>query len=431
MSGSTSDPAFTVDTIAVSKLIGMASPYNPRNIDESELAALKLSLQTYGVVEPIVVNRKTKRIVGGHQRVRAAHDLGRKTLPVVWVTLTEAEEKKLNLALNRIQGVWDETRLGQLLAELKSAGEDLTPEPPDKPVSKPGDLYILGNHRLLCARAEDPAVVARLLDGAVIDLVNTDPPYNVNVEPRSNNAIAAAQRKGKHQQLNADYAAKPGAAHHRNFDLARNPRKLKPTGKMRARDRVLENDFLPPEEFTKLLVAWFAGMAEALKPGGAFYIWGGYANLFNYPPALEAVGNLFFSQSIIWNKVQPVLTRKDFMGQHEQCFYGWKKGAAHYFNPGITNARDLWEVQKVSHQKMVHLTEKPLELAERALLYSSRGGENVLDLFGGSGSTLIAAEKMGRCAFLMECDPAYCDVIVGRWEKFTNGKAKRHQAKAA
>jgi DNA modification methylase len=160
-----------------------------------------------------------------------------------------------------------------------------------------------------------------------------------------------------------------------------------------------------------------------LLPGHSFYLWGGYANCANYPSALEESG-LFFSQAIIWNKLHPVLTRKDFMGAHEWCFYGWKKGAAHRFF-GAANIPDLWDVHKISPQKMVHLTEKPVELALRALRYSSQAGEHVLDLFGCGGSTLVAAQQLERRAFLMELDPAYCDVIVARWEKFTGKKADR------
>jgi DNA modification methylase len=133
---------------------------------------------------------------------------------------------------------------------------------------------------------------------------------------------------------------------------------------------------------------------------------------------------LYFSQAIIWVKQHPVLTRKDFMGNHEWCFYGWKQGAAHVYL-GPNNATDVWQVKKVNPQSMVHLTEKPVELAVRAMQYSSQVGENVLDLFGGSGSTLIAAEQTGRHAFLMELDQAYCDVIVERFEKFTGQKAVR------
>jgi len=136
---------------------------------------------------------------------------------------------------------------------------------------------------------------------------------------------------------------------------------------------------------------------------------------------------LYFAQAIIWDKEHPVLTRKDFMGAHEWCFYGWREGGAHKFF-GPNNATDLWHVKKINPNKMVHLTEKPTELAVRAMQYSSLAGENVLDLFGGSGSTLIAAEQTGRKAFLMELDPPYCDVIVERWENFTGKKAQREPA---
>ncbi len=172
-----------------------------------------------------------------------------------------------------------------------------------------------------------------------------------------------------------------------------------------------------------MLHVWFKNAASALEPGRSFYFWGGYANLSNYPAALKQAG-LYFSQAIIWVKEWPVLTRKDFMGNHEWCFYGWKEGAAHYFNPGITNAPDVWSVRKVTPASMVHLTEKPVELAERAITYSSRRDERVLDLFGGSGSTLMAAERLGRRAYLMEIDPAYCDVIVKRWQDHTGRQAQ-------
>jgi len=174
------------------------------------------------------------------------------------------------------------------------------------------------------------------------------------------------------------------------------------------------------------LRAWFGNIARVLLPGRAFYLWGGYSNCGNYPPALRACG-LYFSQAIIWDKQHPVLTRKDYMGAHEWAFYGWKEGAAHQFF-GPANITDLWSVKKVNPQNMVHLTEKPVELASRALEYSSRPGENVLDLFGGSGSTLIACEQAGRNAFLMELDPLYCDVIVGRYGQFTGKPATRQQA---
>jgi len=186
---------------------------------------------------------------------------------------------------------------------------------------------------------------------------------------------------------------------------------------MRAKDRPLENDFVSDEAFAEMLHAWFGNIARVLLPGRSFYIWGGYANCGNYPPAFKASG-LYFSQAIIWVKEHPVLTRKDFMGNHEWCFYGWREGAGHRFL-GPPNVPDTWSLKKISPQKMLHLTEKPVELAVRAMQYSSREGENVLDLFGGSGSTLIAAQQTRRKAFLMEIDCAYADVILQRFSNFS------------
>ncbi len=293
---------------------------------------------------------------------------------------------------------------------------DEIPQPPDEAITKPGDLWILGDHRLLCGDSGKPEDVDRLLGGRTIQLVNTDPPYNVAVAPRTNNAWAAGERRGMPRPELAEAFG--------GWDLKEEAEGGKPQTdkKMRARDRVLANDFVSDEEFDRLLNAWFGNIARVLEPGRCFYIWGGYANCGNYPPVLKAM-KLYFAQAIIWVKEHPVLTRKDFMGNHEWCFYGWREGAGHQFF-GPNNATDVWSVKKVSPNKMVHLTEKPVELAVRAMQYSSHQGENVLDLFGGSGSTLIAAEQTGRKAFLMELDALYCDVIVQRWEQFTGKKAE-------
>jgi DNA modification methylase len=419
-------------------------PYvtNPR-LNDSAVDAVVKSIREFGFRQPIVVDAQNV-IVVGHTRWKAAQALGLTEVPVhVADTLTPAQAKAYRLADNQTAAIaeWNLELLPAELAELKSVDfdmdllgwtpEELTelmappenlglvdpdsvPEPPDEAITKPGDLWILGEHRLLCGDSSKPEDVDRLLDGAVIHLVNTDPPYNVKVEPRSNNAIAAG--------LSSFAAA--ATTHHQKFDVERHPEKAKGTHKkMRAKDRPLANDFVSDTEFDRLLDAWFGNAARVLVPGRGFYIWGGYANLGNYPPYLKKHG-LYFSQAIVWDKLHPVLTRKDFMGAFELAFYGWKEGAAHeYFGPN--NATDLWHVKKVNPQSMVHLTEKPVELAARAMQYSSRKGENVLDLFGGSGSTLIAAEQTSRRAFLMELDAPYCDVIVQRWEAFTGRKAER------
>jgi len=423
-------------------------PYekNPRQNDQA-VEAVARSIREFGFKQPIVVDAQGVIIVG-HTRWKAARKLGLEKVPVVVAKdLSPEQAKAYRIADNKTGelATWDYELLPVELGELEAFDYDLellgftedelaklldpgvkegrtdpdeVPEPPDEPITRPGELWVLGEHRLLCGDAGSEADVDRLLDGAPIHLVNTDPPYNVRVEPRSNNAIAAG------------LSSFQGPKQHQRFDVERHPEKSQATHrKLRPKDRPLENDFVSDEQFDALLRAWFGNIARVLLPGHAFYIWGGYANCANYPPVLKACG-LYFSQAIIWDKEHPVLTRKDYMGAHEWCFYGWREGAAHRFF-GPNNVPDLWHVKKINPNKMVHLTEKPVELAVRAIQYSSLAGENVLDLFGGSGSTLIACEQTGRRAFLMELDPLYCDVIVQRWENFTGRKAERRSAAEA
>jgi len=421
-------------------------PYgqNPRCNDQA-VDAVAASIREFGFRQPIVVDEEGTIIVG-HTRYKAALKLGLKTAPVhVARGLSPAQVRAYRLADNQTSALsgWNDDLLAQELAALQHMDFDLkltgfgeddllrlldtravtgltdpddVPEPPDQATTQPADIWLLGDHRLLCGDSSKPADVDRLLAGAAIHLVHSDPPYNVRVEPRSNNAIAAGR------------CSSAGIKHHQAFDLARRGKKARGTAqKLRPKDRPLVNDFVSKAEFERLLDSWFSNLARVLQPGRCFYLWGGYANCSNYPPALEKHG-LYFSQSIIWFKEHPVLTRKDFMGNHEWCFYGWKEGAGHLFF-GPTNATDVWSVKKVTHQNMVHLTEKPVELARRAIEYSSRPKENVLDLFAGSGSTLIAAEQTGRSCFSMEIDPLYCDVIVQRWENFSGRKAKRRSCR--
>ena len=405
-------------------------PQNARSHDERNVKAIAASYRRFGQQKPIVVDAHGK-VIAGNGQLRAAIALGWTHLAAVQVTMKAAEQIAFAIADNRTAELadWDGDNLRVLLDQLKEQdatlladldfGDDLTkicgigempgnaddvPEPPDEPVTRPGDLWVLGDHRLLCGDSSTAEDVDRLLDGATIQLVNTDPPYNVKVEPRSNNAIAAGLSSFSN-------------THHQNFDAKRRPGASQATHKkMRAKDRPLANDFVSDEAFETMLSAWFGQIARVLEPGRSFYIWGGYANCGNYPPVLKA-SELYFAQAIIWVKEHPVLTRKDFMGNHEWCFYGWRLGAGHQFL-GPHNATDVWAVKKVNPQSMVHLTEKPVELAARAIQYSSRPGENVLDLFGGSGSTLIGCEQTGRKAYLMELDPPYCDVICQRYAGF-------------
>jgi DNA modification methylase len=434
--------SLTIRRVALSGL--HPDPANVRSHDERNLDAIAASLRQFGQAEPLVVQRETGRVIGGNGRLTAMKALGWTEADVVELEMDDTQATALAIALNRtgelaswdmpalsqllesFKGTelfdalgFDEKEYGEILDEVIKAGqtldglvEDVAPAPPDEATTRPGDLWILGRHRLLCGDSSKRESLERVLAGQRIQLVNTDPPYNVAVEPRSNNAIAAG------------FSTFPSGAkaHLGDFDLARHPEKAKPTTtQLRPKDRPLANDAVSEEEFDRLLRAWFGNIAFALEPGRAFYIWGGYGNLKNYPPAI-AESELYFSQAVIWVKNHPVLGRKDFMSGHEWAYYGWREGAAHVYL-GPNNAVDVWHVKKLHHTEMVHLTEKPVELAALAMQYSSRPGENVLDLFGGSGSTLAAAEQLDRNAFLIELDPLYCDVIVKRWEALSGGKA--------
>jgi ParB-like chromosome segregation protein Spo0J len=302
--------------------ISAITPYaqNPRCNDQA-VDAVAASIREFGFRQPIVVDEAGVIIVG-HTRYRAALKLGLKQVPVHVATgLTPAQIKAYRLADNKtgeladwnydllsqelteLQGMdfdlellgFPEEELSQLLDGAVLSGlvdPDLIPQPPDAAITQPGDLWILGEHRVLCGDSSRPEDVDRLLDGAAIHLANCDPPYGVRVEPRSNNAIAAG------------LSSFQGTTHHQGLDLARHPHKAKPTQrKLRAKDRPLANDFVSDEEFDRLLHAWFGNLARVLQPGRSFYIWGGYANCGNYPPVLKEMG-LYFSQAIIWDNGQ-------------------------------------------------------------------------------------------------------------------------------
>jgi DNA modification methylase len=445
------------------KLVGIddVKPYeaNPRDNDAA-VEAVAASLRQFGFRQPIVVDEGMV-IICGHTRWKAARKLGLAKVPVhVATDLTPEQVKAYRIADNKTGELaeWNMDLLPIEIADLQAADWDMgqfgftaeelskllegdlqegltdpddVPAPPDEAITRRGDLIILGEHRLLCGDSGSAEDLDRLLDGSRIHMVNTDPPYNVKVEPRSNNAIAAGLSsfegtKTDYRGEDGHRGKRKGLTHHQQSDVDRNGVPQATHRKLRAKDRALLNDFVSDEAFAGMLRAWFGNITRVLEPGRCFYIWGGYSNISNYPPALVEAG-LYFSQMIIWDKQHPVMTRKDYMGAHEWCFYGWKEGAAHQFF-GPANETDLWHVKKVTPQKMIHLTEKPVELAVRAIRNSSLQGENVLDLFGGSGSTLIACEQSGRKAFLMELDPLYCDVIVQRYEQFTGKKAERVRA---
>ena len=310
-------------------------PLNFRIHTDGQKTALTAILEEVGFVGALLVRplkRDRYQVLDGHERLtrfRPADEV-----PCLVVDLTDAEARKVLATFDQIGAMAgiDRRLLQELSKEIEFSHEvldamvedalnstraveadvggapadpDAVPLPPDKANTRRGDLWILGEHRLLCGDSSAPADLDRLLGGAAIHLVNTDPPYNVKVEPRSNNAIAAG------------LSSFAGTRHHQSLDLARHPGKSKPTQqKLRAKDRPLENDFVSDAEFDRLLLAWFGNVARVLVPGGGFYIWGGYANTANYPPALKASG----------------------------LYLGWKEGSAHRFF-GPANVPDVWEVE--------------------------------------------------------------------------------------
>lgn len=294
------------------------TPYdrNPRQNDAA-VDAVARSITDYGFRQPIVLDRDGV-IVVGHTRYKAAMKLGLKVVPVhVAAELTEAQARSYRIADNATASIatWDDELLPAELRDLASLDNDIkalgfspeelaqwlpqdpasgltdpdaVPEPPAEASTKPGDLYILGEHRLLCGDSADAAHVDALMDGAPVHLLNTDPPYNVKVEPRSNNAIAAGLSSF---EAGGGGTRKRPATHHQSLDLARHPGKGRATHKqLRAKDRPLRNDFVSDEAFESMLAAWFGTAARVLLPGHGFYVWGGYSNLGAFPAALAAAG---------------------------------------------------------------------------------------------------------------------------------------------
>lgn len=389
-----------VETVPITSL--RADEKNPRVMKAAEAEALKRSLEEFGAVEPAVVNRDGL-IIGGHQRILAAVDLGWTEFPVVRLSLSKAKARLLNLALNRIDGEWDMDQLGLLLAEIdvdqsqlalsgfsereltqlldqvtiskaKEAAE--AGAVPKRPTTKPGDLIRLGDHRLLCGDATKLADVHRALGEQAPDLVYTDPPYGVDYEGGTK----------KHRRLAGD------------------------------------------ERGTSIYERALPIIAEVSKPKAALYLWHAGTLAGDVAAALAESGYLIRSQ-IIWakNAAQNGALSAQYKQKHEPIFYCHHKGKVPWWF-GPTNETTLWEADRAPINEF-HSTQKPVELAERALRNSSRGKGLVLDSFGGSGATLIAAEMLDRRCAMLELDPGHCDVIVKRWEDTTGRKARRPKRK--
>ncbi len=393
--------------VAVDPLIPYAR--NARTHNDAQVAQIAASIAEYGWTNPILTDGE-RGVIAGHGRLMAARKLGLKEVPVIELAhLTPEQKKAYILADNRIaeNAGWDQELLKLELAELQAADYDLSimgftdeeiddllnpqdeggglteddaiPEPPVDPVSRLGDLWILGNHRLLCGDSTVLSDVERLMGGQLADMAFTDPPYNV------------------------DYG-----------NSAKD--------KMRGKDRRILNDALG-DGFYKFL--YDACLNLIIMTKGACYVCMSSSELHTLQKAwLDAGGK--WSTFVIWAKYSFTLGRADYQRQYEPILYGWKQGSDHFWC-GDRDQADVWFYNKPRVNDL-HPTMKPVELVERAVKNSSKSRDIVLDLLGGSGTTAIACEKTNRHARLMELDPKFVDVIVKRWEDFTGKKAVLERA---
>ena len=377
-----------IKTVSVEKLI----PYvkNSRTHSDGQVAQIAASIKEFGWTNPILVDGESG-VIAGHGRLLAARKLGQKEVPVIELAhMTESQKRAYVIADNQLamNAGWDTTLLSLELADLKEQGfemdvlgfdpkeldnllepeqvegltdEDAVPEAPVEPKTKLGDIYQLGNHRLMCGDSTSIDAVEKLMDGQKADMVFTDPPYGVDYKGINNDDRGGLE---------------------------------------------------------ELLRGSFGNYFATSKSGAACYV-------FHSDKCADIFHQVFreffhFSSMIIWAKNSLTLSRTDYQSQHEPCLYGWMKDGSHSFY-GDRKQVSVWKFDKERVEG--HTTPKPVALIERALQNSSKGGDVVSDLFGGSGSTMIACEKLGRQARMMELDPKYCDVIVKRWEDFTGKKA--------
>ena len=414
-----------IKEVEVSALIPYAK--NSRTHDDKQVAQLAASIDEFGFRNPILVDGFG--IIAGHGRLMAAKKLGLKKVPTIDCSdLTEAQKKAYIIADNKLamNAGWDSVMLSSELAELEELGfdlgiigfdnkeldglmapevteglvdEDEVPEPPPESRTQLGDIYILGAHRLMCGDSTSIDAVEKLMEGKKCDMVWTDPPYNVAIQ---------------------------GAA------------------------GTIMNDDMNDDSFKDFLTSVYSCYYLTMKDGAVIYVAHADTERVNFTQCFKESG-LKLSQVLIWVKQAGTLSRQDFNWQHEPILYGWKEGAGHYFCGDYTRTTvidDDIDIKKLNKKELealvnsmrtelkttvlrenrpsksdLHPTMKPVNLVQRMIEWSSTAGETILDLFGGSGSTLIACEKTGRKARLMELDPKYCDVIVKRWEDFTGKTA--------
>lgn len=427
--------------------------YNPRvalKPEDEEYQKIKRSIERWGYIDPIIIN-SDGTIIGGHQRYSVLSELGYKEIDVVCLDLNKNDEKALNIALNKISGDWDQTKLKDLLVELDIDDFDITltgftnkelddliditeTEPTASeddfsidqaledteqkgPIVKQGEVWQLGRHRLMCGDSADLKDVKKLMGSEQMDLIITDPPYNVNYEEK------------------ADWV---------------NQFRPNSNGAME-----IKNDFMDGCDFYTFLCKCFNNIYEIMRDGAAIYVFHADTEGLNFRKAFNDAG-LKLAETLIWEKSHFVLGRQDYQWRHEPCLYGWKEGAGHYFIKDrsqdtviLEDDVDLEAMKKaeliqyikdiqnkyadqttVIYEKKpmssaLHPTMKPIVLVAKFMTNSSKQGWNVGDLFGGSGTTLMAAEQLNRNAYVMEYDEHYASVIIKRWEEYTGQQAVR------
>ena len=390
-----------IEAIAIDALIPYAR--NSRTHSDEQVAQIAASIKEFGFTNPVLIDAGGG-IIAGHGRVLAARKLGLTDVPCIRLDhLTDAQKRAYVIADNRLalNSGWDTEMLKVEFADLQELGFDLeltgfdldeikellapvgtegltdpddAPPLPENPRTRPGDIWVMGKHRLLCGDSTSVSDLEKLTDGQLVDMWLTDPPYNVAYEGKTKDALK------------------------------------------------IKNDEMGDDQFRQFLRDAYTAADMVMKPGAVFYIWHADSEGYNFRGAAQDAG-WKVRQCLIWKKSSMVMGRQDYHWKHEPCLYGWKEGAGHLWAADRKQTTIL-EFEKPSRNGE-HPTMKPVALFEYQLLNNTKGGDQVLDSFGGSGTTLIAAEKNGRVARLMELDPKYCDVIVKRWQDFT-GKIAIH-----
>jgi len=383
-------------------------PYarNARTHSDEQVDKIAASIREFGFLNPVITDGENG-IVAGHGRIMAAKKLGMDKVPTVEAThLTDAQKRAYILADNRLalDAGWDDELLRVEFTELQDAGfdlnltgftddeiaalepdpdpeegltdEDAVPEEPETPVTVEGDVWVLGNHRLMCGDSTSIDSIERLMDGHKADMWLTDPPYNVAYEGGTSDALT------------------------------------------------IQNDEMSDEDFRQFLSDSYVAADANMKAGAVFYIWHSDSEGYNFRGAAKDIG-WTIRQCLIWNKQSLVMGRQDYHWKHEPCLYGWKEGAGHLW-AADRKQTTVMEFNRPSRSGE-HPTMKSVELFAYQMLNNTKGGDVVLDSFGGSGTTIIAAEKHGRHGRCMELDPKYCDVIINRWQDFTGQQALHEQ----